>query len=85
MKPEGAFYAWVKFDLGLGSQETCEYLLEQAKISGVPGIAYGEEDKVCVRYSFASSEECLLKMIENLTALLGKKYHKNMDLNRKIT
>ena len=72
-KPEGAFYAWVKFDLGMDSQQTCEYLLEQAKISGVPGIAYGEEDKVCVRYSFASSEECLYNMIENLTALLGKK------------
>lgn len=72
-KPEGAFYAWVKFDLGMDSQQTCEYLLEQAKISGVPGVAYGEEDKVCVRYSFASAEELLVKMVENLKNLLGEK------------
>lgn len=72
-KPEGAFYAWVKFDLGMDSQQACDYLLEQAKIAGIPGIAYGEEDKVCVRYSFASSEECLHQMIDNLTALLGEK------------
>lgn len=72
-KPEGAFYAWVKFNLGMSSQETCDYLLEQAKISGVPGIAYGEEDKVCVRYSFAASEESLRQMIANLTNLLGEK------------
>ncbi len=72
-KPEGAFYAWVKFDLGMDSQKTCEYLLEQAKISGIPGIAYGEEDKVCVRYSFASAEESLVQMVKNLEKLLGKK------------
>lgn len=71
--PEGAFYAWVKFDLGMDSQKACDYLLEQAKIAGVPGAAYGEEDKVCVRYSFASSEENLKKMIENLTTFLGEK------------
>lgn len=72
-KPEGAFYAWVKFDLGMDSQATCDYLLEQAKISGVPGAAYGEEEKVCVRYSFAASEENLKQMVQNLTNLLGEK------------
>lgn len=72
-KPEGAFYAWVKFDLGMDSQETCDYLLEQAKIAGVPGIAYGEEGQVCVRYSFAAKEQDLQQMIKNLKEFLGEK------------
>lgn len=72
-KPEGAFYAWVKFDLGMDSQETCDYLLEQAKIAGVPGIAYGEEGQVCVRYSFAAKEQDLQQMIKNLKEFLGDK------------
>lgn len=70
LKPEGAFYAWVTFDLGKDSEEVCNLLLDEAKIAGVPGIAYGEEDKVCVRFSYAASEECLKQMLKNLEKLL---------------
>ena len=73
LKPEGAFYAWVKFDLGMNSEEVCNYLLEEGKIAGVPGIAYGEEEKVCVRFSYAASETELRRMLKNLEALLTKK------------
>ncbi|MCD8301332.1 MAG: pyridoxal phosphate-dependent aminotransferase [Clostridiales bacterium] len=61
--PKGAFYAWVKFDTDMGSEELCERLLAEAKISGVPGDAYGEEDVCCVRFSFAASDEELHKML----------------------
>lgn len=64
--PAGAFYAWLKFDTDKASEELCNDLLESAKIAGVPGIAYGEEDKVCVRFSFAASEEELKQFILNL-------------------
>lgn len=66
--PSGAFYAWIKFDTDLSSEELCNDLLEKAKIAGVPGSAYGEEDAVCVRFSFAASEKDLKHMLENLKA-----------------
>ena len=70
LPPEGAFYAWVKFELGLDSQQLCDMLLEKAKIAGVPGIAYGEEEKMCVRFSYAASEESLRQMLVNLKQLM---------------
>lgn len=69
-KPAGAFYAWVKFDTEKSCEEICTELLEQAKIAGVPGDAYGEEDVVCVRFSFAASDEDLKKMLQRLKAYM---------------
>lgn len=71
--PSGAFYAWIKFDTDLSSEELCNDLLEKAKIAGVPGSAYGEEDAVCVRFSFAASEKDLKHMLENLKAYQMKR------------
>lgn len=57
MIPEGAFYAWVKFDIpGFDSEQICDYILKHARVVGVPGIAYGT-DEPCVRFSFAASRE----------------------------
>ncbi len=70
MEPQGAFYAWVSFDLGMDSQKLCSWLLEEAKVAGVPGDAYGEEEKNCVRFSFAASEDALKKMLLNLKTVL---------------
>ncbi|MCD8333068.1 MAG: pyridoxal phosphate-dependent aminotransferase [Clostridiales bacterium] len=64
--PQGAFYAWVRFDTDLTSGELCDDLLERAKIAGVPGEAYGEEDAVCVRFSFAAADRDLQRMLVNL-------------------
>ena len=66
LTPAGAFYAWVKFDTDMDSETLCNDLLDKAKIAGVPGIAYGEEDCVCIRFSFAASEDVLKTMIERL-------------------
>lgn len=66
LSPAGAFYAWVKFDTKLDSEALCNELLEKAKIAGVQGDAYGEEDVTCVRFSFAASDEELLRMVVNL-------------------
>lgn len=58
--PEGAFYAWVYYDLyGMSSEDICNYLLEKARVVGVPGNAYGEEKASCMRFSFANSMEDL--------------------------
>lgn len=66
LTPAGAFYAWVKFDTDMDSETLCNDLLNKAKIAGVPGIAYGEEDCVCIRFSFAASEDVLRTMLERL-------------------
>lgn len=59
MMPEGAFYAWVKFDIpGFDSEKICDYILKHARVVGVPGVAYGT-DEPCVRFSFAASWEDL--------------------------
>ena len=57
MMPEGAFYAWVKFDVpGYDSEKICDYILKNARVVGVPGIAYGTYEP-CIRMSCAASWE----------------------------
>ena len=54
--PEGAFYAWVRFDLpGMDDVRVCEYLMDHAGVVGMPGSAYGEERACCMRFSFAAA------------------------------
>lgn len=64
--PEGAFYAWVKFDLpNMNSEQVCDYILNEAKVVGVPGIAYGT-DAPYVRFSFAASMENLKEAVSRI-------------------
>ena len=37
LAPAGAFYAWLRFDTDLTSEELCDSLLEHAKIAGGAG------------------------------------------------
>lgn len=65
--PEGAFYAWTNFDIpGMDSTQVCNYILENAKVVGVPGIAYGEEKGSRIRFSFAASDEALQQAVVNI-------------------
>ncbi len=65
-KPEGAFYAWVRFKNEQNSKKVCEDLLEKYGIIGVNGQAYGEEVYPCVRFSFASDMEILKRVIKKM-------------------
>ncbi len=57
-RPEGAFYAWAFFDVGgMTSDEMCAYLMERARVVGMPGTAYGEENTACMRFSFANAAD----------------------------
>ena len=68
--PEGAFYAWVRFDIpGFDSEQICDYILKQARVVGVPGIAYGT-DEPCVRFSFAASREELETAVKRIAAAM---------------
>lgn len=71
--PEGAFYAWVYFDVkGMTSMEMCEYLMENAGVVGMPGDAYGEENTCCMRFSFATATEDLEKASARIKAAIEK-------------
>ncbi len=73
LKPEGAFYAWVFFDIGgMDSAQMCEYLLENAGVVGMPGSAYGEDTACCMRFSFANATEDLERAAQKITDALMK-------------
>lgn len=55
--PEGAFYAFVKFDFPLSSQEFCLKLLQDALVATVPGSAFGAEGYF--RISYATSMDVI--------------------------
>ncbi len=66
LTPEGAFYAWIRFDVEEDSAAFAERLLDEARIAGVPGDAYGEEGGCFVRFSFAAADEVLLELTKRL-------------------
>lgn len=79
--PEGAFYAFVNIGAYIGktlegeliqnSTDFAMYLLKHAKVTGIPGIAFG--DDASIRFSFATSMENLEQAIQNLSEKLGTK------------
>lgn len=76
--PEGAFYAYVDVSEYIGqtlngktihnSTDFAMYLLEEALVTGVPGIAFGDDS--CIRFSFATSMQNLKQAISNLKSEL---------------
>ncbi len=69
--PKGAFYAWVTYDInGMTSEEICEYIMEKAKVVGMPGIAYGETKVACMRFSFANKTEAVKEAAERIKKVL---------------
>jgi aspartate aminotransferase len=50
----------------MDSEAVCAYLLERAKVVGVPGISYGESRQCCMRFSFAADDASLERALENI-------------------
>lgn len=70
--PEGAFYAFVRFDLpGLTQQETAEYILTRAKVVGLHGAAFGIPEGGWMRFSFATDDAQIKKGADQLEAALN--------------
>jgi len=62
--PEGAFYAWVNVSqAGLGAEEICRILLEEAGVAAIPGAAFGPAGADYLRFSFASSTATLKEAV----------------------
>ena len=71
--PEGAFYAWVRFDMpGMDSMKFAYWLLNEAHVLGIPGRAYGDQCDNFIRFSFASSLEDLQEAAERILNLMNK-------------
>lgn len=79
--PDGAFYLFpvVKDYFGKttpsgntinNSLDLSLYLLEEAKVSTVPGSAFGADD--CIRISYAAADEKLAEAFERMKIALGK-------------
>lgn len=74
--PDGAFYLFpeVKGLYGRGgirdSQSFANYLLEEARVSVVPGSAFGNDD--CVRISYATSMDRLHEGVTRIEAAVKK-------------
>jgi aspartate aminotransferase len=79
LEPEGAFYIFpdVSAHFGkmwrgrpiAGSDDFCEFLLEEALVATVPGSAFADDR--CIRISFASSDERLSAAFDRIGEALG--------------
>src|SRR5699024_2929130 len=64
--PKGSFYVFPRFDIkNMNSEELCIYLLENAHVASVPGSAFGEEDNIHLRFSYAAGMEDIEKGMLN--------------------
>jgi aspartate aminotransferase len=65
--PDGAFYAWVNITgTGMGAEEVCRIMLEEAGVAAIPGAAFGPSGKDFVRFSFASSNATLHEAVARI-------------------
>lgn len=78
--PQGAFYFFPKVNKYYGkkyaqysinnSNDLCMYLLNEANVALVPGVAFGDDD--CIRFSYATSNELLIEAIRRIKEALSK-------------
>ncbi len=71
-KPEGAFYAFVKYDADLNSEDFCENALESSGIVITPGSAFGNQGEGHFRLSFATDEATIREGISALEEFIKK-------------
>ncbi len=63
-KVEGAFYAFVKYNRDIPSEEYCNRLLDEKKVLVTPGSAFGDQGEGHFRLSFATDDETIKSGIE---------------------
>lgn len=68
-EPQGAFYAWCKFNR---NGNIVSELLEKAGVIGVPGSAYGVGFDNYIRFSFANSMVELKKAVERISSFMER-------------
>jgi aspartate aminotransferase len=78
--PGGAFYAFPDFSHYFdtkaagttikGSTDLCDYLLTEARVALVPGIAFGDDNYI--RFSYATGLETIKQGLDRIEGALGK-------------
>ncbi len=65
---KGTFYTWVKIDpeLDMTSEDFADYILENASVVVIPGVAFGEYGDGYVRISYATKKETLIEAMERM-------------------
>lgn len=71
--PKGAFYCFPNIaEFGINSFDFSIFLLENARVSTVPGSAFGKGGEGHLRISFTNSAENIIKAIERIRRAVGK-------------
>lgn len=71
VEPKGAFYFFLDLsELGMGSLEICEKLLERYKVAAVPGIAFGNDK--AIRISYCTSLDILKEGLDRIEEFCKK-------------
>ena len=71
-KPQGAFYVFPNIkELGKTSQETADWILEEAGVALLPGSAFGKFGEGYLRLSYANSLANIQKALDRLGELLN--------------
>jgi len=60
-KVEGAFYAFPRFTMRLGSKEVAKRLLNEHNVAVLPGVIFGPSGESHLRISFGSSPETIVE------------------------
>lgn len=69
-RPEGTFYAWIRYENPGTSLEFSEMLLKEARVAVTPGIAFGDEGERHFRLSFATSQDKLREGFRRMAEVL---------------
>lgn len=70
-EPEGAFYAFARYDVDLGSEEVTRLLLRNG-VAVRAGNEYGPSGDGAIRLSFATDLDTLETGISRITSTLGR-------------
>jgi aspartate aminotransferase len=71
VEPKGAFYVFFRVDgfrEGMGSAEVCSWILQEAGVALVPGVAFGDDRYA--RLSFAAADELLDDGVRRIARLV---------------
>jgi aspartate/methionine/tyrosine aminotransferase len=67
LAPKGAFYAFPNIkETGMTSQECADHLLNNAGVAVLPGTAFGPYGEGYLRFSYATTLECIDEAIERI-------------------
>jgi aspartate aminotransferase len=70
--PQGAFYAFARFDHDMSSIDFAKYLLEEAHVAVTPGASFGPCGEGHVRFSYATSRNNIIEGLDRVKEAVEK-------------